>query len=99
MKCLIHSNGSVELAESEILQAEEGWCVFDVRACGICGSDIPRVFAGTSYYYPIVLGHEFAGVVRESKNPALVGKRACIFPILPCGECAFCKKEQHYDHC
>ena len=38
-----------------------------VAYCGICGSDIPRVFGGTSYYYPIVLGHEFAGIVKDSK--------------------------------
>ena len=103
MKCLIHQDGSVELTKSEKITPEEGWCAFDVKACGICGSDIPRVFAGTSYYYPIVLGHEFAGVVRDSQDPDLIGKRACVFPILPCGECEFCKKEQwasctHYDY-
>lgn len=94
MKCLVNSDGSIEIKASETLTPEDGWCTFDVKACGICGSDIPRVFAGTSYYYPIVLGHEFAGVVKESKNPDLVGKRACVFPILPCGTCEFCKKEQ-----
>ena len=103
MKCLINADGTRTIAESEELNAIDGYCVFDVKACGICGSDIPRVFAGTSYYYPIVLGHEFCGVVIDSKNKELIGKRACVFPILPCGECEFCKKEQwasckHYDY-
>ena len=103
MKCLINKDGSREIVESEKLVAEDGYCVFSVKACGICGSDIPRVFSGSSYYYPIVLGHEFAGVVKESKRAELVGKRACIFPILPCGECEFCNKQQwasctHYDY-
>ena len=103
MKCLINADGTRTIAKSEELSASDGYCVFDVKACGICGSDIPRVFAGASYYYPIVLGHEFCGVVNDSTNKELIGKRACVFPILPCGECEFCKKEQwasckHYDY-
>ena len=94
MKCLINEDGTRTIAESEQLSATEGYCVFDVKACGICGSDIPRVNAGKSYYYPIVLGHEFCGVVRDSTRKELIGKRACVFPILPCGECEFCKAEQ-----
>lgn len=102
MKCLITENGARVLPSDEV-RATDGYCRFAVKACGICGSDIPRVFAGASYFYPIVLGHEFAGVVADSTDPALVGKRACVFPILPCGECAFCKEQQwasctHYDY-
>lgn len=103
MKCSVEKNAKVEVLASDEVTAKEGWCVFEVKACGICGSDIPRVFADASYFYPIVLGHEFAGRVKDSKNPSLIGKRACVFPILPCGECEFCKKQQwascvHYDY-
>lgn len=102
MKCLITEDG-VRVVPSDEVRATDGYCRFEVKACGICGSDIPRVFAGASYFYPIVLGHEFAGVVKESTDGSLVGRRACVFPILPCGECAFCKKQQwasctHYDY-
>lgn len=102
MKCLVTRDG-VRIVPSDAVHATEGHCRFAVRACGICGSDIPRVFAGASYFYPIVLGHEFAGVVADSTDPSLIGKRACVFPILPCGECAFCKEQQwasctHYDY-
>lgn len=103
MKCMIQKNGSVCIEPSEGLSSRDGECVFSVKACGICGSDLPRVFGGTSYYYPIVLGHEFAGVVRESTDPSLIGKRACVFSILPCGTCVACQKQQwancsHYDY-
>ena len=36
-----------------------------VKACGVCGSDIPRGLSGGAHYYPIILGHEFSGVVAE----------------------------------
>jgi len=103
MRCVIEGINNVQIEQSEPLSATDGYCVFEVKACGICGSDVPRVFAGSSYFYPIVLGHEFAGVVKESKNPSLIGKRACVFPILPCGACEFCQKQQwancvHYDY-
>ena len=103
MKCFINADGSREIKESNPLTPKDGECVFSVKACGICGSDLPRVFNGTSYYYPIVLGHEFAGIVKDSVSPDLIGKRACVFPILPCGKCEYCKKEQwanctHYDY-
>ena len=94
MKCLIDENGKATLVSSPQLAPEDDQCVFQVKACGICGSDIPRVFAHTSYYYPITLGHEFSGIVKESLNKALIGKRACVFPILPCHNCAACKNEQ-----
>ena len=94
MKCSIENINDVKILNSDSLSATLDYCVFEVKACGICGSDIPRVFSGASYFYPIVLGHEFSGIVKESTNPNLVGKRACVFPILPCGECEFCQKQQ-----
>ena len=103
MKLTVLENQKTVVEPSEKPEAKEGWSLFRVKACGICGSDIPRVFSGAAYFYPIVLGHEFAGVVEDSKNPALIGRRACVFPILPCGTCEFCRREQwanctHYDY-
>ena len=94
MKCLIDENGNAILKESELLTPDSEQCVFSIKACGICGSDIPRAFAHTSYYYPIVLGHEFSGEIKNSENEALNGKRACVFPILPCHSCPACQAEQ-----
>lgn len=93
MKCNVYKDADVRIEPSERVLPTEGYCRFGVRACGICGSDIPRVFAGGAYFYPIVLGHEFAGEVLESTNPALVGRRACVFPILPCKTCEACEQE------
>ena len=66
-----------------------------VGACGICGSDIPRIFElGTSKQkYPLTLGHEFGGEivsVGEDADPGLVGKRGAIFPCIPCRKCDPC---------
>lgn len=103
MICSINGDGTFNVQDSPKLTATDGYCVFEVKASGICGSDIPRIFSNGAYHYPLVIGHEFAGIVKDSTDPELIGKRACIFPILPCGECEFCKKQQwanctHYDY-
>ena len=94
MKLCVDTGTVLRLEETVIPKPTEDEVVFRVKACGICGSDLPRVFAGKSYFYPIVLGHEFAGVVEDSNDPALIGKRAAVFPILPCGTCEFCAREE-----
>lgn len=63
--------------------------ILDVKAVGICQSDIARVFNQSAYYYPIILGHEFSGVDSISKS------NATVFPIIPCGNCKECKKENY----
>ena len=95
MKICIEKGGIVQALPTEKPQRKAGEALVRIKACGICGSDVPRVFADKSYFYPIVLGHEFSGLVEESDNQALIGKKVCIFPILPCMECEFCKQEQY----
>lgn len=65
-----------------------------VGACGICGSDIPRVYQLGTKVYPVVLGHEFSGEVIEvgnKKDRDLIGKKAAIFPLIPCRNCDPCE--------
>jgi L-iditol 2-dehydrogenase/galactitol-1-phosphate 5-dehydrogenase len=56
-----------------------------VAACGVCGSDIPRAFSGKAYFYPLVMGHEFSGVVEEPVPGGKFsrGDRVAIFPLIP----------------
>ena len=69
--------------------------LLEVGSCGICGSDIPRIFElGTSKQkYPLTLGHEFSGrivAVGEKADSTLVGRKGAIFPCIPCRKCAPC---------
>lgn len=64
-----------------------------VKYAGICGSDIPRGFQGGAYHYPLVMGHEFAGIVEEAPAGSAWarGDRVTAFPLLPCGSCGPCQ--------
>lgn len=66
-----------------------------MRACGICGSDVPRALGDEAHFYPIILGHEFSGVISEvGKGVTNVqpGDHVIGIPLLPCMECEDCKK-------
>ena len=73
----------------------------EVKAAGICGSDVPRVYETGAHNMPLTPGHEFSGLVRETgegADPALKGKRVGIYPLIPCGKCRPCR-EGHPETC
>ena len=57
--------GSVELREIPVPQISEEDVLLSVEAVGICGSDLHQYQGKNSWQvnYPVVLGHEFAGIV------------------------------------
>jgi L-iditol 2-dehydrogenase len=75
--------------------------LIEVRATGICGSDIPRVLGDAAHYYPIVLGHEFSGIIAdvgEQVSNVKKGDRVTAAPLLPCHECIDCQLG-HFSQC
>lgn len=72
-----------------------------VKAAGICGSDIPRIYQTGTYHFPTIPGHEFAGIVEETGENVSQdwrGKRVGVFPLLPCYHCRPCLSGQ-YEMC
>jgi L-iditol 2-dehydrogenase len=59
---------SVELRELPVPEIGEEDVLFHVRAVGICGSDLHQYTGKQSWQvnYPVVLGHEFAGVIAKA---------------------------------
>ncbi|HBX8236920.1 alcohol dehydrogenase catalytic domain-containing protein [Klebsiella pneumoniae] len=94
---VIHAEGNVCVEERPIptLQTENDVLV-KVVSSGLCGSDIPRIFAKGAHYYPITLGHEFSGYV-ESYGAAVTdlqpGDAVACVPLLPCFQCPQCQRE------
>ena len=72
--------------------------IVKIRSCGVCGSDISRVYTKGTYHFPTVIGHEFSGEVVFDKEGKLEGEKVVIFPLLPCFDCESCK-EKNYATC
>lgn len=77
-----------------------------VMACGVCGTDV-HIYHGEAgsaeVKPPVVLGHEYAGVVEEvgaGVTELIPGDHVAVDPNLYCGECAACRdgKKQFCAH-
>ena len=79
-------NSSVKEVDDPVVLTDQS--MLNVKAVGICQSDISRVFNESAYYYPIILGHEFAGCTDNDI-------KATVFPIRPCHMCDECSKENY----
>lgn len=88
---VLHAVGDLRYEDVSFPTVEEGEVLLKVMAAGVCGSDIPRIYTKGTYHFPTVPGHEFAGRIVESDDPTLLGRKAAVFPLLPCRKCAACQ--------
>ncbi len=69
--------------------------LIQVRACGICGSDVHGYDGSTGRRIPpLIMGHEAAGEVVEAGPDVLrfaPGDRVTFDSTVSCGDCAFCR--------
>ena len=98
---VLRSVGNLEYCDYPMPEVKPDEVLFHVKACGICGSDIPRIFVNGTYHFPTIPGHEFAGEVvgvGDDKNKELIGMRAAVFPLIPCMKCENCNNGS-YEMC
>lgn len=70
--------------------------VVEIRASGMCGSDLTGYRAPTEAFRPIVRGHEPCGVVLARGSAVLeeeapIGRRVMVHHYSGCGECKHCQ--------
>jgi L-iditol 2-dehydrogenase len=85
--------GVVRVEEVPVPEVGEREVLIKVAACGICGTDIKKIFQGY-VEPPQILGHELAGTVvavGQGVTKWKVGDRVMSFHHIPCGECFYCK--------
>ena len=98
---VLHAVGDIRFEEIPVPSPGSGDVRVRVGFCGVCGSDIPRIFSKGTYSFPTVCGHEFAGTVEECGTGVTrveVGDRVAVFPLLWCGRCSACEQGK-YVHC
>jgi len=93
MKALVYTQpNEVQLLDREAPQAGAGEVVLRIDAVGICGSDMHAYHGHDPRRQPgLVMGHEFAGTVLDSRDPAWrEGARVTGNPLITCGTCEYC---------
>ncbi len=95
MKALMRENNqvSVQLVSRPEL-ADAASVVVRVTVAGLCRTDLYAADGKIKVVDPVVLGHEFAGVIDEvgaEVQNLKVGQRVTVNPTLPCLNCKYCQ--------
>ncbi len=86
--------GIVRVEEVPVPEVADGEVLIKVAACGICGTDIKKIY----HAYvppPQILGHEVAGTVVATGRGVTkwkLGDRVMSFHHIPCGQCFYCER-------
>lgn len=93
----LHDIGDLRFEKKETYELTKDNVLVKIKYCGICSSDIERVFINGTYHFPTIPGHEMSGqiVAVNDDDEELLGKKTAIFPLMPCFECNACEREEY----
>ena len=95
----LYAPGDIRFEEGLAPRPGTSEVLIKVKACGVCGSDIPRVMQTGTYRFPTIPGHEFAGevaAVGPGVEDIAAGLRVTVVPLIPCRKCAFCANGKYH---
>lgn len=93
MRALVKDGGSVEVRRVPSPRPRADEVVIEVALAGLCRTDVYVARGRIPSPDPLVLGHEFAGVVSAFGDEVQgfgEGDRVGVMPIIPCGRCGWC---------
>jgi Zn-dependent alcohol dehydrogenase len=93
-----HGPGDVRVEDIDDPAPQSGEVKVEVHAVGVCHTDLNFTTGQVPVPYPIVLGHEAAGVVVETGpdvTGVLVGDHVVCSIIGPCERCFQCLRDDH----
>ncbi len=110
MKAIVaYTPDDYRLEVVDVPRADVGEIIVKVEACGICASDVKGKHGAVRFWGdkdhpsycepPFTPGHEFLGHVAEMGEGVKdfkIGDRVISEQIVPCWECRFCKRGQHW---
>jgi len=98
MKALVKTKsgvGNVELMEMPEPCLDKGQVLIEVKAAGLCGTDIHIFYDEFKSNPPVILGHEVSGIVAEvaeDVESVKVGQRVTVESYFKtCGVCNYCR--------
>jgi 2-desacetyl-2-hydroxyethyl bacteriochlorophyllide A dehydrogenase len=96
MKALVYSGPEdLRIIDAEDVTPAADEVKIKIKATGICGSDVHGYLGITGRRIPpMIMGHEFSGVVTEigmAVKTVKVGDRITVQPVIFCGTCEMCR--------
>lgn len=90
---VLYGVGDIRMEDVDMPILGESEVRIRVKAAGVCGSDIPRIYETGAHKMPLIPGHEFSGVVEgigKNVSPYWLGKRVAAYPRISCHRCREC---------
>jgi len=93
-------SGGAQYSDFDVPRIGAEDVLIQVKAAGICGTDMhlydwaDNIVREYKPKLPLVMGHEFAGVITDlgpEVNGFKKGDKVTAFPILYCGQCRYCR--------
>lgn len=94
MRAAIFDEKGIKVKETKRPEPEKDEVLIEVKACGVCGTDIHILEGEFPSSPPVILGHEISGKVLEKGKKVKsvdVGDKVTVNPNIPCETCSFCK--------
>jgi L-iditol 2-dehydrogenase len=93
--------GNIELREAEVPKVKPDEVLVEVKFSGICGTDIHIFHDSVFYTPPVILGHEYSGIIAKKGLKVTgfnVGDAVTSPATIPCGQCLMCRTN-HANRC
>jgi len=109
LSLIYYKNRDIRLENIPKPMPKEHELLIKVSDSGLCQTQINEFIEGplilnvndnslTSKSLPLIVGHEFGGIIDEvGKNVSnnLIGKQVAVLPLLSCGVCEWCEKDEN----
>jgi len=86
---------NIEIEEIPIRKLNENELLIKIDNCGFCGTDRLIYEGKAPAKLPVVLGHEFSGIIADNskcKQDFSIGQKVVVDPNIYCGYCQYCKE-------
>ncbi len=91
--------GKVETGEAPVPAVRPETALIEVKACGVCGTDV-HIFKGEfPAEFPVIPGHELSGIVREVGPGVTIvkpGDVVVVDPNIVCHLCVHCREGRRH---
>ena len=95
LAALFNGNKNIVLSDYPLQKIDKNELLIKVTSCGVCGTD-RHIYDGMApSKIPVILGHEYSGIVIEkggSDSKFNIGDKVVIDPNIYCGLCDYCRK-------
>lgn len=91
---VLYKPGDIQVIDVKDPEPGFGEVLIRIHACGVCGTDHSLFVGGFPATYPVIIGHEFSGVIAaagEGVKNLKVGDRVTVDPNRVCHLCDYCR--------